>query len=201
MQILTALRQAERQPHREDVATARASTVEPKRCLASAAPACVAQFMAELAQVGGQCIAVADRSALMPTIEGLVTNGQSLLSLCHEVAGNRQFQSAPEALHDIDWAVCHAQLGIAESGAILLDDRQCGQRVLPIIAEQLIVVLEQRQIVATMSQAVEFWLQANPELDWGWGSFLVGPSSSHAIDDQWIRGAQGGCSLTVLLLP
>ncbi len=197
-QILTALRQAERQQQRAERMPTSATAIEPKRCSASA---CVAQFVAELAQVGGQCIPVAGRSALMAAVANLVTKGQVLLSLCHEVTGNRLLQGAPEALHDIDWAVCRAQLGIAESGAILLDDRQCGQRVLPIIAEQLIVLLERRQIVATMSQAVEHWRQADPELNWGWGGFLVGPSSSHAIDDQWIRGAQGCCSLTVLLLP
>jgi L-lactate dehydrogenase complex protein LldG len=87
-------------------------------------------------------------------------------------------------------------LGVAENGAIWLEDRHLPHRLLPFICEHLVLVLERSVIVPTLHQAMErISLHTN-----GFGVFIAGPSKTADIEQSLVIGAHGARQLTVYLL-
>lgn len=87
-------------------------------------------------------------------------------------------------------------LGVAENGAISLEDRHLPHRLLPFICEHLVLVLERSAIVPTLHQAMErISLHTN-----GFGVFIAGPSKTADIEQSLVIGAHGARQLTVYLL-
>lgn len=104
--------------------------------------------------------------------------------------------SNPLDLEGIDLAIIPAQLGVAENGAVWVTEKDCVHRVLPFIAQHLLVVLDHRQIVADMHAAYRE-IQIDKT---GFGVFIAGPSKTADIEQSLVIGAQGARSFTVLLL-
>jgi L-lactate dehydrogenase complex protein LldG len=97
-------------------------------------------------------------------------------------------------LAPIDLAVLRGELGVAENGTVWLPEANMLHRALPTITQHLVLVLDQRTIVATMHQA---YAQL-PDVG-GYGVFLAGPSKTADIEQSLVIGAHGARSLTVLL--
>jgi L-lactate dehydrogenase complex protein LldG len=102
----------------------------------------------------------------------------------------------PHELDDLNLAILEGQFGVAENGAIWLDDRQLPQRVLPFITEHLAIVLKRSQLVPTLHQAYE--RIGNTES--GFGLFIAGPSKTADIEQSLVIGAHGAKSLRVILM-
>ncbi len=103
----------------------------------------------------------------------------------------------PHDLASIDLAIIEGKIGVAENGAIWLDENSFGgHRVLPFITQHLIIVLKQENIVANMHQAYTKIALANI----GFGLFLAGPSKTADIEQSLVIGAHGARSLNVYLI-
>ena len=102
----------------------------------------------------------------------------------------------PHELEDLNLAILEGQFGVAENGAIWLDDRQLPHRVLPFITEHLVIVLNRSQLLPTLHQAYE--RIGNTES--GFGLFVAGPSKTADIEQSLVIGAHGAKSLRVILL-
>ncbi|RDV13512.1 lactate utilization protein B/C [Pontibacter diazotrophicus] len=102
----------------------------------------------------------------------------------------------PHTLADLDLAVLPAQLGVAENGALWVTDAQLPLRVLPFICQHLALVVPQKNIVPLMQQAYEV-IGAQ---EYGFGTFVAGPSKTADIEQSLVLGAHGARTLSVFLL-
>ena len=103
---------------------------------------------------------------------------------------------AKEKLETIETAILEGQFGVAENGAIWLDESNFPNRLIPFITKRLIICLESKQIVDNMHQAY-LRLEKNTI---GFGIFISGPSKTADIEQTLVYGAHGAISLTVLLV-
>lgn len=102
----------------------------------------------------------------------------------------------PAALRGVDLAILPARLGVAECGAVWLDERDLGLRISAFIAQHLVVVLKKEDIVADMHAAYRR-IKTN---ETGFGVFIAGPSKTADIEQALVIGAQGARSFTVVLV-
>jgi len=73
---------------------------------------------------------------------------------------------------------------------------QMHNRLLPFICQHLILIIEKKNIVATMHQAYQKIDIARE----GFGVFIAGPSKTADIEQSLVIGAHGPRSLTVYLV-
>jgi L-lactate dehydrogenase complex protein LldG len=107
--------------------------------------------------------------------------------------------SLPEDPHDLESlevAILDGQFGVAENGAIWLEDMQLGLRALPFATEHLVIVLDRKMLEDTMHQGYEKIAAAHS----GFGLVLAGPSKTADIEQSLVIGAQGAKSLRVVLV-
>ena len=102
----------------------------------------------------------------------------------------------PHELDDLNLAILEGQLGVAENGAIWLDDRHLPHRALPFITEHLVIVLLKSRLFPTMHQAYEEIGNQHS----GFGLFIAGPSKTADIEQSLVIGAHGAMSLRVILV-
>lgn len=100
-----------------------------------------------------------------------------------------------EKLNRIEHALFTGNFGVAENGAIWLEDKDLPHRILPFITQHLILKLDANQLVATMQDAYRR-IHLN---DCGFGVFISGPSKTADIEQSLVYGAHGAKELTVIL--
>jgi L-lactate dehydrogenase complex protein LldG len=108
-------------------------------------------------------------------------------------------QALPTDSHSfskLDLAILKGQFGVAENGAIWLEDSDLGLRAIPFITEHLVIVLDQESLVSTMHQAYD---QIGSQHS-GFGLFIAGPSKTADIEQSLVIGAHGAKSLIVVLV-
>ena len=104
-----------------------------------------------------------------------------------------------DADHLLDFALIRGEFGVAENGAIWVDDRHTRDRAVWFLAEHLAVVLDPEHIVDTMHDAYAKYPR-DCELAHGrFGMFLCGPSKTGDIEQALVIGAHGPRTLTVIL--
>lgn len=112
-----------------------------------------------------------------------------------EFLSNQKLPSDPHELADLDLAIIRGQFGVAENGAIWLEDIDLGLRAVPFIAEHLAILLDRNQLVGNMHQAYEKVGMAES----GFGLFIAGPSKTADIEQSLVIGAHGAKSLLLIL--
>lgn len=102
----------------------------------------------------------------------------------------------PHDLEDLGLAILDGQFGVAENGAIWMEDTNLGLRALPFITEHLVIVLDRNKLVETMHQGYDLIGNASS----GFGLFIAGPSKTADIEQSLVIGAHGAKSLRVVLV-
>lgn len=102
----------------------------------------------------------------------------------------------PHSLQDVELTVVKAHFGVAENSALWVTDDILGQRISPFIAQYLAIIVHKNNIVRTMQQAYE--RIGNQE--YGFGTFIAGPSKTADIEQSLVLGAHGARGLIVFLL-
>ncbi len=101
----------------------------------------------------------------------------------------------PHTLADLEALVCWARLGVAENGAVWLDEEALGQRAAAFLVDHLIVVLEASRIVADLHEAYAVLASR-----WqGFGLWVAGPSKTADIEQTLVHGVHGPRRFTVVL--
>jgi len=103
--------------------------------------------------------------------------------------------AAPQSFADVSVAIFAGAFGVAENGAVGLDGREAAPRVLPVLCERLILLLDARAIVPELHAA----FAALPEgaLAQHHFTFLAGPSKTADIEGALVLGAHGPRELAV----
>lgn len=102
----------------------------------------------------------------------------------------------PHTLADVDLAILPAQLGVAENSALWVTEAQLPLRVLPFICQHLALVVSQQNIVPLMHQAYDV-IGAQ---EYGFGTFIAGPSKTADIEQSLVLGAHGARTLSVFII-
>lgn len=163
-------------------------------------PDLLAQFTAVLTGIGGQVIEVSDCEAITAHLQmyyGPTNNWATTLpELTHLTDVDLTTITDPHDLAGLNLAIVGGELGVAENGAIWVDERHLPHRALPMITQYLAIVIRQSTLVATMHDAYDR-LTVN---ETGFGTFVAGPSKTADIEQSLVIGAHGARGLTVYVM-
>jgi L-lactate dehydrogenase complex protein LldG len=155
----------------------------------------LAAFKESLEGMGGVFLDPPASGDVLARVRAKVANAEVVCSTVPEIAGNRDISSigAPQDLADVDVAIVRAAFAVAETGSVLLSDRELGVNAIAYLAQHLIVLLDPADIVVNLHHAYR-----RPEFrDGHYAVFHTGPSATADIEGVLIHGAQGVRSLSV----
>jgi L-lactate dehydrogenase complex protein LldG len=157
----------------------------------------VEAFGSMLRRMGGRLLSPDPVADLPAAMQPLLAESRLVCSATPEIAGSLDLSNAtaPRMLADVDHAVVRAACGVAETGSVLLTDKDLKVNALAYLAQHLIVLLDPTDIVVNVHNAY-----ARPEFrELPYVVFHSGPSATADIEGVLILGAQGVRSLTVVL--
>lgn len=146
--------------------------------------------------VGGRVRFVDQPADLTLDIENARQEGQLILNRLNGFSSMDEISPDLTELEKLDRVYIRGSLGVAENGAIWVEETSMGNRILPFIAQELVLVLREEELVPTMHDAYQR-IRINKE---GFGVFIAGPSKTADIEQSLVIGAHGPVALTVLIL-
>ncbi|MGM9713193.1 MAG: lactate utilization protein C [Prevotella sp.] len=99
-------------------------------------------------------------------------------------------------LERTDVGVVRGTVGVAENACVWIPQTM-KERAVCFMAEYLVIIVSRRDIVSNMHEAyrkIEF-------TDYGFGTFISGPSKTADIEQSLVYGAQAARGVTVMLVP
>ena len=157
------------------------------------------QFITMSQNVGGKVIEVKEGQDINDIIKEVYPDAKEIASNLPEVTiATRNPDTVEDArqLNGTDVGIIRGVFGVAENGCIWIP-QQMKEKAMCFISENLVILLPKSQIVNNMHEAyrrVEF-------NDYGYGTFISGPSKTADIAQVLVMGAQAARSVTVLLMP
>lgn len=122
-------------------------------------------------------------------------NGKSVINLTPH-SNENDHSSVLAVDHDtLEMVVIRGQLGVAENGAVWINEHDMQIRNLPFVTSHLVLVLEKAKILPDMHEAYR-----QVDLDGsGFSVFIAGPSKTADIEQALVIGAHGPIKHTILL--
>ena len=157
------------------------------------------QFMNMTKSVGGNAIEVEAGRDINELIRELFPDAKEIASNLPEITiatRNPDEVGRARDLNGTDVGIIRGSFGVAENACVWIP-QQMKEKAVCFISENLIILLPKSQIVNNMHEAyrrIEF-------NDYGYGTFISGPSKTADIAQVLVMGAQAARSATVLLLP
>ena len=156
------------------------------------------QFMNMTKNVGGNAIEVEKGRDVNTIISELYPDAKEIASNLPEITiatRNPDEMGSALDLNGTDVGIIRGWLGVAEKACVWIP-QQMKEKAVCFISEHLVILLSKSQIVNNMHEAyrrIEF-------NDYGYGTFISGPSKTADIAQVLVMGAQAARSATVLLL-
>lgn len=98
---------------------------------------------------------------------------------------------------DVELAVIRGHFAVAENGALWVTEENMIHRALPFITQHLAIIINSDSIIANMHEA--YSRIGNSE--YGFGTFISGPSKTADIEQALVIGAHGARSLICFITP
>lgn len=102
----------------------------------------------------------------------------------------------PHALENIELLIMRAHFGVAENSAVWVTEDLMQQRAAPFICQHLAVIIHADDIVPTMHEAYDLIGSA----DYGFATFIAGPSKTADIEQSLVLGAHGPRSMMLFVM-
>jgi len=156
------------------------------------------QFINMTKSVGGNAIEVEKGRDLNELIRELYPDAKEIASNLPEITiatRNPDSIESAQALNGTDVGVIRGMFGVAENACVWIP-QQMKEKAVCFISENLIILLPKSQIVNNMHEAYKR-IEFN---DYGYGTFISGPSKTADIAQVLVMGAQAARSATILLL-
>ena len=157
------------------------------------------QFITMTKAVGGNAIEVDKGHDVNEIIRELYPDAKEIASNLPEITiaiRNPDEVSCAQDLNGTDVGIIRGEFGVAENACVWIPQTMKEKAVM-FISENLIILLNKRQIVQNMHEAYQ---RISFNDDYGYGTFISGPSKTADIAQVLVMGAQAARSATVLLL-
>ena len=155
-------------------------------------------FSTMIESVGGKALLI-EKDKLDETIKALYPEENQIASNVEFCSlGNFDANSCDDAhdLKDIDLAIVKGNFAVAENGAIWMKNEENRHRALYFIAQNIVIVIDEKDILNNMHEAYE---KINFE-NVGYGVFISGPSKTADIEQSLVIGAHGPKSGYVIFI-
>ena len=156
------------------------------------------QFIKMTESVGGHVIEVKEGQDINTLVKEMYPDAKEIASNLPEVTiatRNPDTVGRARDLNGTDVGIIRGEFGVAENACIWIPQAMKEKAVM-FISENLIILLPKSQIVNNMHEAYQR-INFN---DYGYGTFISGPSKTADIAQVLVMGAQAARSATVLLL-
>ena len=156
------------------------------------------QFMNMTKSVGGNAIEVEKGRDINELIRELYPDAKEIASNLPEITiatRNPDEVGRARDLNGTDVGIIRGSFGVAENACVWIP-QQMKEKAVCFISENLVILLDKKQIVNNMHEAYQR-IEFN---DYGYGTFISGPSKTADIAQVLVMGAQAARSATVLLL-
>lgn len=157
------------------------------------------QFISISEGVGGKVVELELGKDINDLIRELYPEAKEIASNLPEITiatRNPDTIGSPQALNNTDVGVIRGMFGVAENGCIWIP-QQMVEKAVCFISENLVILLKKSEIVNNMHEAYKR-IEFN---DYGYGTFISGPSKTADIAQVLVMGAQAARSATVVLMP
>ena len=155
-------------------------------------------FATMIESVGGKALVI-DKKDLDKTIKELYPDEKQIASnvdFCTIGNFDANEQEDVHTLKDIDLAVVKGNFAVAENGAIWMKDEDNRHRALYFIAQNIVIVIDEKDILNNMHEAYQKLNFDNS----GYGVFISGPSKTADIEQSLVIGAHGPKSGYVIFI-
>lgn len=155
-------------------------------------------FSTMLESVGGKALVI-EKEDLDKTIKELYPDEKVIASnvdFCNLGNFDSNSQDDTHNLKDIDLAIVKGNFAVAENGAIWMKDESNRHRSLYFIAQNIVIVINENEIVNNMHEAYEKLSFEKA----GFGVFISGPSKTADIEQSLVIGAHGPKSGYVIFI-
>jgi len=159
----------------------------------------VEKYKTVLQSIGGNVYEVNSFDECIDIIKAQFTDAKRIVSIDDAfVPFAELFQSGKDAhlLQDVDVAIIPTHFAVAENGSVWITEDLIKERVLPFICQHLIAIVDKKNIIATMHDAYELI----GDRDYGFSSFIAGPSKTADIEQSLVLGAHGPKTMTVFIV-
>ena len=146
-------------------------------------------FSTMIESVGGKALVI-DKKDLDKTIKDLYPDEKQIstnVDFCSLGNFDSNMQEDVHNLKDIDLAIVKGNFAVAENGAIWMKNEENRHRALYFIAQNIVIVIDEKDILNNMHEAYEKIEFENA----GYGVFISGPSKTADIEQSLVIGAHG----------
>lgn len=146
-------------------------------------------FSTMLESVGGKALVI-EKEKFDETIKSLYPDEKQIAcNIDYCTLGNFDANSSKDVhdLKDIDLAIVKGNFAVAENGAIWMKNEDNRHRALYFIAQNIVIVIDENELLNNMHEAYE-------KIDFenaGYGVFISGPSKTADIEQSLVIGAHG----------
>ena len=157
-----------------------------------------AQFASELERIGGKVnfiqnlqelkeMIMADKASCKFVVDAVAFSEAELKWIASLTASELQL---------VEKVYIKGAVGVAENGAVWVDESRIVNRLLPFICQHLVLIVERNDIVPTLHHA---YSKINTGSE-GFGAFIAGPSKTADIEQSLVLGAHGARTATVYVV-
>jgi L-lactate dehydrogenase complex protein LldG len=157
------------------------------------------KFCQTLISIGGHGMEVKNYEEVNASLLQQRKSNARVINAVPELAGyniNEVTRASAQDLENTEVFVVKGGLAVAENSAIWITDQDMGNRLLPFLCQQLVIVIDERDLVANMHEAYEK-ITIN---EGGYGVFIAGPSKTADIEQSLVIGAHGPLALQVFII-
>ena len=158
----------------------------------------LAQFISMTESVGGKVVELKPGQDINTLVKELFPDAKEIASNLEEVTiatRNPDTIGSPQALNGTDVGIIKGVFGVAENACVWVPQAM-EEKAVCFISENLVILLKKTEIVNNMHDAYKR-IQFN---DYGYGTFISGPSKTADIAQVLVMGAQAARSATVVLV-
>lgn len=159
----------------------------------------LAQFISMTETVGGKVVELQPGQDINQLVRELYPEAKEIASNLPEVTiatRNPDTCGSPQALNGTDVGIIRGVFGVAENACVWIPQAM-EEKAVCFISENLVILLKKSEIVNNMHEAYRR-IEMN---DYGYGTFISGPSKTADIAQVLVMGAQAARSATVVLVP
>jgi L-lactate dehydrogenase complex protein LldG len=157
------------------------------------------KYKTTLRSIGGDFVEVKNYDAIIDFVKQNYDVEKQMITTIPELAEIAKIDwlnDDPHTLENVELTLIKAHFGVAENSALWVTEVVLGQRVSTYIPQYLAIVVDKKDIVATMHQAYD--RIGNQE--YGFGTFIAGPSKTADIEQSLVLGAHGARGLMVFIM-